>query len=359
MTALDVTDLSVHLGEREVLKNLSLSIPAGAFAAILGPSGCGKTTLLRTIAGLVRPSSGAIRFGKQLVSVSSLVLPPHKRNIGYLPQEGGLFPHLDVAANIGFALPKSISKAERQEIIEEMLDLVGLAGFNERRPYQLSGGQQTRVALARALATRPAIVLLDEPFSNLDHALRADVSGEVVALLKRTKTTSLMVTHDREDALVSADLIALMRNGQVIQSGTPESVYMKPISADIAESTGDILEIPAKMYGKRTLISPLHPRRRSARSKAISGSLLIRPEEIKVVTKRKRLPIATITQIHYYGHDAVLELALTGVAKALKVRVAPPIQYLARDTALYQVGNEVSLEHVGPIRWVPDKATDE
>lgn len=350
MTTLEITDLGVHIGTREVLRNLSLTIPSGSFAALLGPSGCGKTTLLRAIAGLVRPSSGAIRFGKQLVSVSSLVLPPHKRNIGYLPQEGGLFPHLNVAENVGFAIAKNLRKSEREEMVAEMLELVGLSGFQKRRPYQLSGGQQTRVALARALATKPAIVLLDEPFSNLDHALRAEISSEVVSLLKRTKTTSLMVTHDREDALVSADLIALMRDGKVIQSGTPERVYMEPISAETAESTGDILEIPALKHGKN-LTSPLHLTSRKTLKQPLVGSLLIRPEEIKVVSRGRNLPSATITQVHYYGHDAVLELVLPGLEKELKVRVTGPLRY--------EVGATVFLEHDGPIRWVSQKPTGE
>lgn len=351
MTTLDIKDLGVHLGDRNVLSNLNLNIPSGSFAALLGPSGCGKTTLLRTIAGLVRPSSGAIRFGKQLVSVSSLVLPPHKRNIGYLPQEGGLFPHLSVSENVGFALSRDMKKLERDQIIDEMLELVGLTGFASRKPHELSGGQQTRVALARALALRPAMVLLDEPFSNLDHALRAEVSGEVVSLLKRTKTTSLMVTHDREDALVSADLIALMRDGQVVQSGTPESVYMKPISADIAESTGDILELPAErpIKHRSKLISPLHIPSVPNSGETESGSILIRPEEIQIHPKKPNLPRAKITQIHYYGHDAVLELSLPGYSKEIKVRVTGPLKF--------EVGKTVSLEHVGPIRWVSKKAT--
>lgn len=355
MTTLEIKDLGVHLGDREILKNLNLSVPSGAFAALLGPSGCGKTTLLRTIAGLVRPSSGAIRFGKQLVSVSSLVLPPHKRNIGYLPQEGGLFPHLNVSENVGFALTKNLKKSERNSIIDEMLELVGLVGFNNRKPHQLSGGQQTRVALARALATKPAIVLLDEPFSNLDYALRAEVSGEVVSLLKKTKTTSLMVTHDREDALVSADLIALMRDGEVVQAGSPESVYMNPISAQIAESTGDILELPAIRVARRHFISALHPLAKKPVGKSENGFLLVRPEEIRVVKEKrgkgKRFTTATITQIHYYGHDAVLELGLTGLSKELKVRVSGPLEF--------EVGKSVYLEHVGPIRWVSQNPTGE
>lgn len=353
MTTLEIKDLGVHLGAREVLRNLNLTIPSGSFAALLGPSGCGKTTLLRTIAGLVRPSSGAIRFGKQLVSVSSLVLPPHKRNIGYLPQEGGLFPHLSVGENVGFALSKNVSDLDRKSVIEEMLELVGLTGYAARKPHQLSGGQQTRVALARALAIRPAIVLLDEPFSNLDHALRAEVSGEVVSLLKKSKTTSLMVTHDREDALVSADLIALMRDGQVVQSGTPEGVYMDPVSADIAESTGDILELPARRLMKKRakLLSPLHLVSGKTSGEIEAGSILIRPEEIRVHEKKAGLPTAKITQINYYGHDAVLELALPGYSKEIKVRVTGPLQF--------EVGKTVALEHVGPIRWVSKKPTGE
>ncbi|MFM8235123.1 MAG: ABC transporter ATP-binding protein, partial [Actinomycetota bacterium] len=222
-----------------------------------------------------------------------------------------------------------------------------------RKPHQLSGGQQTRVALARALAIRPAIVLLDEPFSNLDHALRAEVSGEVVSLLKKSKTTSLMVTHDREDALVSADLIALMRDGQVVQSGTPEGVYMDPVSADIAESTGDILELPARRLMKKRakLLSPLHLVSGKTSGEIEAGSILIRPEEIRVHEKKAGLPTAKITQINYYGHDAVLELALPGYSKEIKVRVTGPLQF--------EVGKTVALEHVGPIRWVSKKPTGE
>lgn len=352
MTTLEISDLGVHLGEREVLRKLNLIVPSGSFAAILGPSGCGKTTLLRTIAGLVRPSSGAIRFGKQLVSVSSLVLPPHKRNIGYLPQEGGLFPHLTIAENVGFALPRDLRRKDRDSVISEMLELVGLGGFGPRKPHQLSGGQQTRVALARALAMKPSIVLLDEPFSNLDEALRAEVSGEVVALLKRTKTTSLMVTHDREDALVSADLIALMRDGQVVQTGTPAEVYLEPRSADIAESTGDILALPAIRTTSGEITSPLNSLEFFSQS-AIGerGELLIRPEEIRLHTALGAGAKASIAKINYYGHDAVLELNLPGTERLIPVRVAGPLQHF--------VGQTVSVEHFGPIRWVSKEATRE
>ena len=235
MTSLQVNNLEVKIGERVILSNLNLEVASGKFAAILGPSGCGKTTLLRAIAGLITPSAGAIRFGNKLVSVSSLVLPPHKRNVGYVPQEGGLFPHLRVAENVAFALKGKVERAEREEIVSQMLALVGLSTFAKRFPHELSGGQQTRVALARALAIKPSLVLLDEPFSALDQALRGEISAEVVALLKESKTTALMVTHDREDALVSADVIAVMRKGSVVQYGSPAEIYLNPISADVAE----------------------------------------------------------------------------------------------------------------------------
>ena len=351
MTSLEIKGLEVTLGERKILKDVNLEIGSGAFAAILGPSGCGKTTLLRSIAGLVRPSAGAIRFGKQLVSVSSLVLPPHKRNIGYLPQEGGLFPHLSVAENVGFALSRSVKSKERDAIVAEMLEMVGLSDFQNRRPSELSGGQQTRVALARALAMKPALVLLDEPFANLDEALRAEIGDEVVRLLKVSKTTTLMVTHDREDALVSADFIALMRDGTVVQTGTPAEVYLKPLSAEIAVSTGDILTLPAIRYGANSFVSALHGETKRTNRAGERGELLVRPEEIRIHSPRHRGPKAVISRIHYYGHDAVLELKVANLASELKVRVAGPLEFA--------VGDSVALEHFGPIRWVSGKATRE
>lgn len=355
MTSLEIRDLGVTFGSQRILHDLNLDVSAGDFAAILGPSGCGKTTLLRSIAGLITPSTGTIRFGKQLVSVSSLVLPPHKRNIGYVPQEGGLFPHLSVADNVSFALGKSFSKVQKESIVEEMLSLVGLQGFQKRMPHELSGGQQTRIALARALAVKPSLVLMDEPFSALDQALRAEISEEVVALLKSTETTTIMVTHDREDALVSADVIALMRDGTVVQSGSPAEVYTKPISAEVAESTGDIVTIPAKKSDRDLFYSPIHT---ASFAKAINepglidGELLVRPEEIRVSAEPLANGVtAQIARINYYGHDALLELNFAGLDKTIKARVAGPMSFA--------VGQEVFTTLEGPIRWVSGKATRE
>ncbi|MBM3655435.1 MAG: ABC transporter ATP-binding protein [Actinobacteria bacterium] len=354
MTSLEIRDLTVQLGSREVLKNLDLYISSGLFAAILGPSGCGKTTLLRSIAGLITPKGGAIRFGKQLVSISSLVLPPHKRNVGYVPQEGGLFPHLSVEENVSFALGRRVSRKEKQEIVEQLLDLVGMPNYQKKLPQELSGGQQTRIALARALAMKPAMILLDEPFAALDQTLRAEISQEVVALLKSSKTTSIMVTHDREDALVSADIIALMRDGQVVQSGSPSEVYLRPISAAAAESTGDILTLPARRIGRNKYLSPLNsPVEQIGKQVGFeSGQILVRPEEIVLMDEPdENLVSAKICKINYYGHDALVELDFTGLSQTIRARVT--------DTKGLVVGSRVFVSHKGPFRWMPEKATGE
>ncbi len=353
MTSLEINDLSVDLNSRPVLKNLNLQIPSGSFAAILGPSGCGKTTLLRSIAGLITPSGGAIRFGKQLVSVSSLVLPPHKRNIGYVPQEGGLFPHLSVAENVSFSLARKLAEQEKNQIVNEMLELVGMKGFNNRSPQELSGGQQTRIALARALAMKPAMVLLDEPFAALDQALRVDISEEVVALLKKSGTTSIMVTHDREDALVSADVIALMRGGTVVQSGTPAQVYLNPISAEVALSTGDIDVIPAIKLANSRYSSALNEVGFNLANKPTAnlGQILIRPEEISISDEVTADSVtATITKINYYGHDALVELKVGESLQDLRARIAGPSKY--------RVGDTVSISHKGPVRWISSVAQE-
>jgi len=343
MESLDVNALTVHLGERIVLDQLSLQIKAGTFTAILGPSGCGKTTLLRAIAGLVRPSSGAIRFGKQLVSISSLVLPPHKRKIGYLPQEAALFPHLTVFENIAYALEREkFTKDQKRKIVHEMLELIGLVGYGDRMPSELSGGQQTRVALARALALEPKVVLLDEPFSALDAALRSELREEVTSLLKKRGATTLMVTHDREEALVTADMIALMRDGKIVQHGAPDEVYSTPTTPYAALSTGDALVLPARRDGENFF----HPLSASLSPEGSeSGILVIRPEEITLSKSSSAGQRAIVTKVEYYGHDAVVEFGLIESAYlgTLKARVAGKVHFTP--------GESIFVSHDGPVRW--------
>jgi iron(III) transport system ATP-binding protein len=341
VSSLEISHLKVSLGQKLILNDLSFSLVEGQIAALLGPSGCGKTTLLRSIAGLIAPSEGTVRFGKQLVSLSSLVLPSHKRKIGYVPQEGALFPHLSVSKNIAFGLDRSVfTKDQIRQTTKEMLNLVGLQGHENRMPNQLSGGQQTRVALARALAIKPAIVLLDEPFSALDAALRADLRSDVIELLRKSNTTAILVTHDREEALVSADVVALMRDGQIIQQGSPESVYSKPISPAMAISTGDALVLDASRMADGSTSYFFSSATNSTFVE--SGHIVIRPEEIKLDRNLVgEQSIGRISKIDYYGHDAMVTVDCVG--QILKVRIPGPFDYA--------IGEEVAVKHVGPVRF--------
>lgn len=342
MNALELSYLKVLLGNKVVLDDLSFSLAQGQIAALLGPSGCGKTTLLRSIAGLIRPSEGQIRFGKQLVSFSSIHLPAHKRKIGYVPQEGALFPHLTISENIAFGINRNeFTKDQIRQIMKEMLALTGMEGYGDRLPHQLSGGQQTRIALARALAIKPSIVLLDEPFSALDAELRAELRTDVIKLLRSQNTTAILVTHDREESLVSADVIALMRDGKILQSGTPEEVYSSPISPNIATSTGDALILQAVELADGTTNYVLNPNKSLAKS-LNTGHIVIRPEEIKI--KRfttDSLISGCIINIDYYGHDAMVSIDIAN--EHIQVRIPAPFDFA--------VGEEVALEHVGPLRF--------
>jgi iron(III) transport system ATP-binding protein len=346
VSSLEISHLKVSLGNRLILDDLSFSLAEGQIAALLGPSGCGKTTLLRSIAGLIQPSDGTIRFGKQLVSLSSLVMPSHKRKIGYVPQEGALFPHLSVADNISFGLDRSVfTKDQIRQTTKEMLNLIGLQGYESRMPNQLSGGQQTRVALARALAIKPAIVLLDEPFSALDEALRDDLRSDVINLLRASKTTAILVTHDREEALVSADVVALMRAGKIVQQGSPEAVYSKPISPAIAVSTGDALVLDAQQLADGSTSYLFNPSAVGTSSE--SGQIVIRPEEISLDrTLSAASPRGRISKIDYYGHDAMVTVEVAG--QSIKVRIPGPFDFV--------VGEEVGVHHTGPVRFFSNTA---
>lgn len=344
MNALELSHLKVQLGKKVVLDDLSFKLEPGKIAALLGPSGCGKTTLLKSIAGLIRPSEGQIRFGKQLVSLSSVHLPPHKRKIGYVPQDGALFPHLNVADNISFGIDRSISTRDQiRQITKEMLTLTGMEGLGNRMPHELSGGQQTRIALARALAIKPSIVLMDEPFAALDAELRNELRRDVISLLRSQNTTAILVTHDREEGLVSADVIALMRNGTIIQSGTPEEVYAFPISPSVAISTGDAITLQASKGedgSTQYILNPL----KSLSSPVATGVVVIRPEEIKINHVVTPASISgLITKIDFYGHDAMVNIVIA--KENLQVRIPGPITF--------KVGEKVALEHVGPMRFFP------
>ncbi len=238
--------LNKAFGETAVVQDVSFSLPAGQILALLGPSGCGKTTTLRLVAGFEELDSGQIEIAGQVVANGRLHLPPEKRRVGMVFQDYAIFPHLSVAANVGFGLKKN---ADAKRRTDEMLIMVGLDGLGDQMPHELSGGQQQRVALARALAPDPAILLLDEPFSNLDTSLRAQVRQEVKDLLRQSGATSVFVTHDQEEALFLGDLVAVMHDGRLQQIDTPEAVFHQPQTRFVAEFMGQTDFLPGQVAG--------------------------------------------------------------------------------------------------------------
>ena len=284
---------------------LDLEVPAGSLTAILGPSGSGKTTLLRLLAGFERADAGTIGIGGVLVDGPGVHLPPERRRIGYVPQEGSLFPHLTVAANVGFGLP---ARQRRGGTVEALLETVGLEGFGRRYPHQLSGGQQQRVALARALAIEPAVVLLDEPFASLDAHLRATVRADVQEIFRRAGTTAVLVTHDQDEALSIADRVAVLRDGRIAQCAPPEDLYCRPADPRLASFAGDANLVEGVVSGSmvKTMFGclPLDP---AATTPGSAGqvTVLIRPEQIDMVPNEDGLT-ARVTAYRYHGHDTVL-----------------------------------------------------
>lgn len=246
MSHITLRQIYKQFGQTEVLRGIDLTLPEASVLALLGPSGCGKTTLLRLIAGFDQLDSGQILFGERTIAAPGTFVPPERRGIGYVPQEGTLFPHLTVEGNIRFGLPRH---ADRKRRIQEVLTLTGLEGLGNRYPHELSGGQQQRVALARALAPDPSLVLLDEPFNALDLDLRRSMCEDVTAMLRQTRTTAILVTHDPGEAFAVSDQLAVMQAGQIMQCACPETVYWQPASPAVARLTGAALFLPGQIDG--------------------------------------------------------------------------------------------------------------
>ncbi|HEU4451243.1 MAG TPA: ABC transporter ATP-binding protein [Gaiellaceae bacterium] len=241
-TMIRLERVSKRFGPVRAVEAASLQVGTGEFVALLGPSGCGKTTLLRLIAGFEVPDAGVVRIGDEVVAGGAWV-PPERRHVGMVFQDYALFPHLTVARNTGYGL----ARRGREARVREALELVGLAGLADRYPHELSGGQQQRVALARALAPEPAVVLLDEPWSNIDPLLRASMRDELAAILRATGVTVLLVTHEQEEAFSLADRVALMREGEIVQAGAPEDVYYRPATRWAAEFVGAANVLPGRL----------------------------------------------------------------------------------------------------------------
>ena len=337
MSSLTITGVTRSFGATRAVDEVTLHVPHGSFTAVLGPSGCGKTTLLRLIAGFLVPESGTIAFGDELVAGDGVrPVPPQTRRVGYVPQEGALFPHLDVAANIAFGLPRGArTDASGHDRVAEMLDLVELpTSFRDRRPDELSGGQQQRVALARSLAPRPAVVLLDEPFSSLDASLRGSTARAVRRALEASNTTAVLVTHDQDEALSLADQVAVMRAGRLVQAGSPSQVYLSPSDPQVAEFVGRAVVLPGTAYdahatcalGEVVLTEP-------ARGDV---SLMIRPEQVFVDMTHDDGARGTVEQVSYYGHDCAVQVRLDDGTSVLS-RTSGVVRPAAGDTVHLRV----------------------
>ena len=290
-----------------VLTGLDLDVPVGSLVALLGPSGCGKTTLLRLVAGFEPADGGSIEVDGRTVDGPGGSVPPERRRVGVVPQEGALFPHLSVAANVGFGLPRAERRGAR---VEEVLELVGLAGLGARRPHELSGGQQQRVAVARALAPAPALVLLDEPFSALDAGLRANVRAEVRASLRAAGASAVLVTHDQQEALSIADVVAVMRDGRVVQAAEPWELYSRPADVGVATFIGEAVVLDGDGRGGRAT-TPLGTLVLETPHEG-PVVVVVRPEQLEVAPADLPAVDALVVDRVFYGHDALLRLQLPG-----------------------------------------------
>ena len=298
-----VHGVSKRFGAVAALAGADLCVERGEVVAVLGPSGCGKTTLLRIVAGFEHPDAGEVTIGGELVASRTRSTPAERRRVGMVFQDYALFPHLSVAENVGFGVPRR----DRRRRTTETLALVGLSGFERRYPHELSGGQQQRVALARALTPEPSLVLLDEPWSNIDPLLRQAMRDELVAILRGAGVTAILVTHDREEAFSVADRIALMRAGRVVQAGTPEEVYLAPSDRWAAEFAGAGNFVPGRVEGElvETLLGrfPL-----ASANGARSVEALIRPELLELEPDPSAA--AEVIGREFRGHDVFYRVRL-------------------------------------------------
>jgi len=328
-------------GSVRALDNISLDIEAGEFVTLLGPSGSGKTTLLMTIAGFVRPDTASIRFGDE----EMILTPPHKRGLGMVFQNYALFPLMSCAENIAYPLKvRGVPASQRKVRVAEVLELVQLSGYEDRRIHELSGGQCQRIALARAIVFEPRIILMDEPLSALDKNLREHMQIEIKRLHKKLDATIVYVTHDQREALTMSDRIAVMNNGRLVQTDTPEDLYRRPRSLFVADFIGESVAIPVEKVGN-TLMLKGKPLKTAIDKLNGAGPyhLIIRPELLEIVSQKINGDLNDLTgdviETIYQG-DSVIILVDFGDNQQIIVRV-PTSQ--AGKLAMPEVGMKISL----------------
>ena len=309
---LEVRNVHKRFGSVSAVDGVDLELERGSMLALLGPSGCGKTTLLRLIAGFEAPDAGEIMLAGRVLSSPAQFMPPEKRRVAMVFQDFALFPHLTVAANVAFGLPKGADKKRR---VAELMELVGMPGLESRMPHQLSGGQQQRVALARALAAEPDLILLDEPFSNLDPWIRLRVRSEVKQLIQSVGITAIFVTHDQEEALSLAEQVGVMIAGRLLQVGTPSEIYASPASRAVGEFVGGASFLPGVVQDSSVLCE-------LGRFPVKAGfdgpaDVMVRAEALSI--DEAGAP-AVVETVEYFGHDQLVAARLASGAE-IKVRL--------------------------------------
>lgn len=338
--AVHLEGISAGYGDALILRDLHLVAPAGEMTAVVGASGSGKTTMLRVIAGFLRPSAGAVHIADRVVADGRTWVPPERRRVGIVPQEGALFPHLDVLGNVMFGLARG-SRARAMEVLE----WVGMEHRCDARPQELSGGQQQRVALARALAPDPEVIVMDEPFSALDAGLRSSVRSQVRDVLQMAGTTAILVTHDQDEALSMASQVAVMIDGGVAACGTPREIYGAPTTLPVARFIGELVELPAAVHsGMLECALGSWPR---ADAQDGVGTAAVRPENITVrpAVPGSTAPLGRVVSIESHGHDSLVQVRLD-TATTLLSRV--------RGFTDLQVGDEVNVEAQTTPMWFAD-----
>lgn len=314
MSSLILQGVSYHYNGTKVIHDLDLTVGKDEIVCLLGASGCGKTTTLKAIAGLIEAKQGSIFIDGKLVSDEQSFVSPEHRNIGMMFQDYALFPHLTVANNIAFGLSK-MSKAQKQQRVDEMLKLVHLIGCADRFPHQLSGGQQQRVAIARALAYKPSLLLLDEPFSNIDTQVRFELIADIRRIIKATQVSAVFVTHSKEEAFAFSDTLAIMHRGKIEQQGTPEQLFAAPCSKEVAEFLGQGIYLSAEVLTATEYKTPFGLVESYIESKqnVSVGLIYVRPHQIELVADNQSDKLskrATIISRRFIGSAYVYSLII-------------------------------------------------
>ncbi|WP_302080793.1 ABC transporter ATP-binding protein [Salinibaculum rarum] len=347
---LELDGVTKEFGPEAAVEDLSLSVDEGELLTFLGPSGCGKTTTLRLIAGLTEPTSGTITIAGETVAGDGHFVAPEDRDVGLVFQNFALFPHLDVAENIAFGID-SWAKADREDRVDELLELVGLEDHREKMPSQLSGGQQQRVALARSLAPQPDVLLLDEPFSNLDIRLRVEMREEVRRILKEAGVTAISVTHDQEEALSISDRVAIINDGHLEQVGKPETVFENPESKFVASFLGRASFLTGRVRGDivETTLDTLSTDQINGPLSAYDGAridVLVRPDDLEATPIDESMADGHIVHRQYNGPNFVYRVELNdgGVVRCLHNHVKT-----------FEHGQPVAVDIVAdhPLAWYP------